>query len=336
MLISSPTNLHASAIDVQAKSIVMQSIDAVVDFYKKKADDAEARANTNIPVIGNVVKCNGCASVFKFWFETHTKGAFGAEKSIEEIDATYLPLFDEANKINDAIHEKNLPIIESNKVIVKKIIELMESVGIKSEYFKPIYSRSGTYKGTTTVPAGFIDDLNRIVCTSDGYEDDKQNIEYKLREYNRYKENRRTCERRKEEELREKELRDQKIKKFAVISSHYTDATSISSTELLSIILSKNEYLNLAYQMEMVRNEFLTGIAGIQTALQTLISKNQSDSNTQIESSVVQAMHAYCLDSDGRYFRDCEWNYSRLYELAKEQNPQLYSDYFEIVNMVGL
>jgi hypothetical protein len=36
-------------------------------------------------------------------------------------------------------------------------------------------------------------------------------------------------------------------------------------------------------------------------------------------------------DVDGRYFRDCTWNYDVLFSMVKKDQPELFADYEKVV-----
>lgn len=71
----------------------------------------------------------------------------------------------------EIIHQKNLPAIENNKILIDKINNIFKNLGISSTYSTYDYktSRSST-KTETKHRAGYLLDLERCVKVSDGYE----------------------------------------------------------------------------------------------------------------------------------------------------------------------
>ena len=94
--------------------------------------------------------------------------------------------------------------------------------------------------------------------------------------------------------------------------------------DVLECIIDKNKYLKLAYHLEMNRNDWSDGSYYAECGLNSFTIESEMDK--EIQKDLQWEIDNW--DGDGRVFRDCNWNYSRIYNLV--QDDVLVYD-FEIV-----
>ncbi|MNX98846.1 hypothetical protein D3C86_1312710 [compost metagenome] len=128
-----------------------------------------------------------------------------------------------------------------------------------------------------------------------------------------------------EKEKAEKEK--EQNKKLALLLAKYDLELTDSWGDLEDVIINRNKYLRLAFYLEKNRKDWTSGHDYAETGLSCFNAESEIDH--KIEEDISSCMYEN-WDGDGRVFRDCAYNYSVLYGIAAEQDPQLYKD-FEVV-----
>lgn len=100
--------------------------------------------------------------------------------------------------------------------------------------------------------------------------------------------------------------------------------------DVIDELAKLNKYLYLAYYLEKNRRNWNDGYSYAQSGLEFFLSN--SDSKMQeTDSAIYNDISQYFEDfNDGRVFRDCTWNYSKLYEIVANQNKELYDDWSKL------
>lgn len=94
-------------------------------------------------------------------------------------------------------------------------------------------------------------------------------------------------------------------------------------------LYKRNHRLELAFAMLDARNDFQQGHE-VWRYLQSFEIKNDTDK--AIAENVQDAINSFNHDPDGRYFRDCTWNYDEIFTLI---NKDLLSDAHTVYAMVS-
>lgn len=97
--------------------------------------------------------------------------------------------------------------------------------------------------------------------------------------------------------------------------------------DLQRAIINKNKYLYLAHYLMMNRGDWNDGYSYARTGLSGF--KVETEQDQEIYDCINNIATTY-EDVDGRYFRDCTWNYDVLYVIANNENPTLYEDYKKV------
>lgn len=120
------------------------------------------------------------------------------------------------------------------------------------------------------------------------------------------------------------ELLGEDVHKLALLRAKYTPEDAMSGKyEILHAILEKDKYLNLAHHLEANRNDWNDGYWSAKRGLQGFTIDSNEDQEIY---NCIYKITQY-EDVDGRYFRDCEYNYGMLFGKV---DAALYKDY-EIV-----
>ena len=217
------------------------------------------------------------------------------------------------------VYNENLPIIEHNKKVVEKIKALMKVTGIPDTYSKSYFktSRSRT-KTTETTRAGYLQDIDRLIKTSQPAIPSKDSLLSGMETYY----NKRLAEARQEETKAEREQQEkEELHKIALLRAKYTpeDASS-DAWEIREAILSKDKYLRLAYYLEKNRGDWNDGYDYAATGLNGFVVEDGNSLDQDIYDCINECIESGNNgDIDGRIFRDCEYNYSRLYGFVTSQ-----------------
>lgn len=103
------------------------------------------------------------------------------------------------------------------------------------------------------------------------------------------------------------------------------DATIVSAGEIEEQILGMCKYLRLAVAGMDTRNDWSYGCHKVESAL------GEFDVVTPQDKEIYADWSRQCdRFDDGRQFRDCEWNYDRLMELAKPEAIALWNKFAAI------
>lgn len=108
---------------------------------------------------------------------------------------------------------------------------------------------------------------------------------------------------------------------LAVIAERHGLPVDTPAYDVLSALLEKDKYLRLAHGMQLTRGDWSDGPWATKQALQDFVVV--SDQDAAIAANIQS--HLDDWDGDGRIFRDCEWNYGRVFGLVADK--QLLADY---------
>jgi len=221
--------------------------------------------------------------------------------------------------------EESDNVSKHNKIIQDKIKQIMDKIGVTEHYKVYDYetTRSKTKKWIGK-RSGFIEDVQRVAPTWNEYsnhEDKIRELKIKLEtEYAKAKDVVVKVER--EEATKKKAAED--VHKLALLRAKYTPEDAMSGKwEILHAILEKDKYLNLAHYLEANRNDWNDGYWNAERGLRGFTIDNNEDQEIY---DCIYKITQY-EDTDGRYFRDCEYNYGMLFGKV---DAALYKDY-EIV-----
>lgn len=222
----------------------------------------------------------------------------------------------------EALHTKNLQALENNKVVDKKIRTIMQNVGIDAQYTIYDYP-SSRHRTKQVIPktAGFVDDIRRCVITDDGYAASKRFYETYLERIQEY-ENRGIAKEKEDARLAALEESRKKSEHVrAALCIKYNLAYDSDMQTIEHHLRGRDKYLDLAAAMEANREDWSDGYYYVACALSRF--QPVSDDDVRIHACLSEIVEDYD-DVDGRIFRDCYWNYSKIYDMA---DPELLKDF---------
>lgn len=244
------------------------------------------------------------------------------EASLEEA----LDVFDSAKDlwIQDSapILEENERIILHNKKQYDAAVSMMKVLGINVTY--------NTYKGVRmtkkTHTAGFVGDLGRVIPLEDNYQRMLKGIEAQrdsIVAFGRKKIKETEDAEAKEEKERQK--REEQVILATLRVKYLSDNLTASADAILDEILSTDPYLKLAHAMISTRNDWSEGFYRIEDVLQCPCVQDT------VRADIYKEIAALVEEDDGRVFRDCEFNYDKLFQ--DFVNKDTYKDYQILVSI---
>lgn len=296
-----------SNIDTAMKALAEQ-----VDILKKKAEEV-------IPVpmpIERVKTGYIIPPAYQKYSVSHFTSRYIDCTTEEHVDSKLTSLrrqYDEEIARIESVHAANQSAITNNLLVIQKVRELMQSVGIRPTKYTTINEGKRNEK-TVEVKAGYIEDLERCVVLDDGYKNAvsslKEAMDWNTRQANEVK----IAIRKK---LAEKE-KAEKEKTSALLLAHmqvkYGLECTASWKDVLTVILSKDKYLRLAHAMCVTRGDWSDGFYRVEDALDSFDVETERD--RAVFNTVQEILDGD--ESDGRVFRDCEYNYDVLYDMVDE------------------
>lgn len=237
---------------------------------------------------------------------------------------------EEAWQKAQVVHNKNKPALAANRAIHEAVTTFMNSIGIPARYSMVTGSRAGrTVRAIRN--AGWREDLGKCVPVDDNYQAVEKAYKESLARVERWE----AVAKHKQTQA-ERERANEQRKQFALFRlaiKYGLELETATPDTLLETILSKDKFLALAYGLERNRRDWSEGPSIAQAALERFLESPVVDS--QVEESIRRDIQDEIDDwqGDGRVFRDCTWNYSRIYLLCEDDGLKadldLYKSCFE-------
>jgi len=148
----------------------MDKLDEAIKWFKEYIVELEAEAESVTGKIQEVVQLGSSFGHFSTSIESYDRSQYSFCKNWKTATSLATQAFDAKKKEVDEAHEKNLPAIENNKALRKKVELMMHAIGIPDSWSERDWkSRARTPKYIKHT-AGYLGDLNRNCPVDDGYE----------------------------------------------------------------------------------------------------------------------------------------------------------------------
>lgn len=207
-----------------------------------------------------------------------------------------------------SVYERNKIKAENNKKIVDYVIGVIESFGFPKSSMGYKTSRA---RFKTQIPKQWPLELRGAAMSY--VTDPKSVYDSKMKDVAAWRvevdRERKLAEQAKQ--IEEKSRAD--LRTLIAIALKYGMTEQDDARAVLYTILSKDKYLRLAYWMRRNRGDWSEGCDYARTGIDGF--KVESDQDKAIVENVTSRFEEF---EDGRCFRDCEWNYDRIFELANQ------------------
>jgi hypothetical protein len=246
-------------------------------------------------------------------------GYYHFEYNNDKSREKFIRVLDAIEEIDKTTDEENLEISKNNIHTRDTILKMLTDTGVPTKEYKYPTSRSRTKDWVSRNWYGEINSSFPI------YVSNMSSIKTKLIEtfdklYKADQDKRKLEEENKQQEIDRKE--NERLLAF-MLAKYNLDITS-DREQLQDAIINKNKYLYLAHYLCMNRGDWNDGYSYAKVGLRNFEVETDQDQEIYDE---INNIITTCEDVDGRYFRDCNWNYNVLFEIVNKENSDLYSDY---------
>lgn len=266
---------------------------------------------------GAVGKCMSHPSSYASSLSSYAKptATSVAAKAMRELES--------ARQRDIATHEANKDKLVINAAVRQQVQALMDAIGMPKRYsYRDTSSRARMPK-TISADAGYLMDLAREVKTDDGFAMATTTYERLLHDYKAYAEQ---AEREAAQIARQADIdkaalieRRKADIELAAMLLRYSLPLDSAWSDVLEALCGRDQRLNLAVAMQQTRGDWSEGPYRVRDALASFQIVTTEDKD--IANDVLSCLEDF---SDGRVFRDTEWNYTRLF--ASAADAQLSAD----------
>ena len=213
-----------------------------------------------------------------------------------------------------ALHEVNLPEIERRTELRSRITVLMREAGIQDNYKREAPCSRARFPKMVDGKAGYLVDLDRFLPVDDGFAAIDRDYQYRVSQ-REVEASKKADEREKQRAQREREQEEYERKRRSDLDlvrliAKYELAEYSEWSEVLDHLRSKSKYIDLAFAMADTRSDWSEGYWRVEAALSRFTV--QTDIDQKIYDDVSDACSLSEDFVDGRVFRNCTWNYSRI------------------------
>lgn len=244
--------------------------------------------------------------------------SYNNEKSKEN----FMTILNAIKELDDTTDQENITASKINTHTKDVVMKMLKDIGVPTQKYDYATSRARSKSWincswTYEIQSSFKTYYSNIEKIKNNLSDSFDKL-YKSDQLKRKEE-----ENKKQQEIQRKE----NDRQLAYMLSKYELEITSDWKDLQHAIIDKNKYLYLAHYLMMNRGDWNDGYSYARTGLYSF--KVETAQDQEIYDCINNIITEY-KDVDGRYFRDCEWNYDVLYGIVKEQNSSLHEDYLKV------
>lgn len=202
--------------------------------------------------------------------------------------------------------KKNQAITESNKKVYDALVSLMKNLGFST------VKRGKLVRGRRTEETSDWAQHLYMIPTHDTFNIDAVYKQYCDRIADVLKK-RKDSEAKMAAELKAEERKRAELRLLVELGVKYGQ-DFMSTYDAIHHILKKDKYLKLAYYLSKNRGDWTEGPSYAEIGMEGFEVITEDDA--LIDKEISDLISDWC--GDGRCFRDCEWNYDKLYGMADE------------------
>lgn len=234
----------------------------------------------------------------------------GERKSVNvERDSEWLEfvrLYEEGKPIV----ERNAARVKANQALLKRLVETIEATGVRKTYRKWVRNK---------IKHEDADWYSALKGACPPYPTTTEEYERRFNDRKRYRDEhvRKQEQFQRQEEIRQQNEARERRRNVRVIELALQlglDASAADFAAVSEAIRAKDKYLDLAQAGMATRGDWSDGPWQVTDAL------SRFKVETSADAEIASEWRGICDDfDDGRAFRDCEWNYNRVMELASPE-----------------
>lgn len=226
---------------------------------------------------------------------------------------------------DEAVHAENLQIVAQNLALKQRLVTLLERTKVPE---KVRVGSTGNRRNSKYIWGGWRSSLDSIP-TTDPWPQVKARAEEAIKRLQEAEAARQQVQEARAEKAENERQRILAQARLLGLTDRYGLPEETDADEMLRHIMGKHRLLPLAHAMYRTRCDWREGCWCVSDILNGWVSQNSD------ESAMVSELREICDDfSDGRSFRDCTWNYDRLFKQVEVDNPQLKADYDTVAAMI--
>lgn len=300
----------------------LQRVDEAVAGLKKYIAELETKADA---VTGKIMPVKYLGSAMGKRFSSlvdYDRNSWGSSRSkrraLPRAESHCKELWEQVLKD----HEANVPAMENNQKLRERVALMMHNIGIPDKTTRQDWTGRRRNPKEVTDTAGYLLDLQKHCLIDDGFRAAEEAHKRFLADIERLRKEIETEEKEAERIKVQQETEQKREKVRAALAVKYGLDYTVELNEIVQHLIGKNKYLRLAHFLRLNRNDWNDGYSYAERGIYGFAVENETDK--QISADI----YAYFEDfEDGRVFRDCEWNYDRLFAIVEETEPELISDY---------
>lgn len=237
-------------------------------------------------------------------------------KSPEAAKTALTELFEQSR----TVAERNAAVATHNKKLLDAAVAYITALGVPATYKKSVSSRS--YK-TKSVDAEWMEALYASARTSSGWCAVERQYDDSMKQIAAWREEGERVRRHAEIQQAAVKRQEDYIKTAAAMAGRYGLEVTAAPDDVFDKIIESDKYLYLAYFLMRNRGDWNDGSMYAEVGLERFTVEDDRD--RQVAAEIGRLITEW--DGDGRCFRDCHWNYDRLFEIAAERNTQAVADH---------
>lgn len=271
-----------------------------------------------VAVCGAVGQCLASPSEYASRLST-----YGSKPAIDRVARHALEQLEAARAKDVAAHEANLPAIESNVALRAEVEAFMVGAGFPRKVSRRDANSRARFPKTITEDAGWLQDLQREVRVDDSFLAASSTYERMKARYQEFADSaaleaQRLARAAADEQDRARRERLANVE-LAEIILRYELPRDSDWADVLEALRPRHQRIDLGLAMLETRSDWSEGAYRVRDALGSF--SIQTDEDKDIVVSVTGGLEDF---SDGRVFRDMEWNYDRI--LTSVPDQRLVSD----------
>jgi hypothetical protein len=294
---------------LKLKEVVNESFPKIMEV-EQCSNITSAHNITYICERYNQIIHNCCSYSYINEFSVNEDNIDKVEKEI----ATYYKNLFEKDKM---IEEKNQEAIKNNLKVRNKITEIMTLIGIPEKktksFFKSLNSRKMIHE---TTPSGWFQDLEKFVPIRSNFSTAESEYKRCMENLEKFVKNKKTQFTKERIEKEKAENEKLSIRNLAMLQVKYGVDANSGWNDVLDCILNKNKYLRVAWGLMKNRENWLEGCSYAENGIEHILPFEN-----EVDKLIYEDInhHIENWDGDGRVFRDCEWNYFRIFQLVEDK-----------------
>lgn len=224
---------------------------------------------------------------------------------------------EKAYAVSQPLREINAQRARNNALVKAKFEAMVKNAGIPTTYRKP--KPRSRWGSSEWVDQEWFSGFKACIPVVDPWGMLESGYKEKLRQIERWQQEVEAAEH-KAKAAKEQAEAAVRMKALVMILAQKYECGE-DAAEVLVTLLNRNKYLRLAHYLRRNRNDWNEGYDLARIGLREFVVETDVDRAIEDEISDL----AEGEDCDGRVFRDCTWNYDRIFGLVEP--VELFSDY---------